>query len=99
MKLEAKATEVGCQTTLSSTVASTLTFVTANLVGDDSDGRRGFKFRNSLQKEGCVTLIVNTWPYCSKVIEMVFINKRILKESLLVINHAQKMMRALRSSI
>ena len=62
MKFEAKATEVHRQTRLlecwllSSTVDSTFTFVTANLVGDDSDGRRGFKFRNSLQKERCVTL-------------------------------------------
>ena len=83
MKFEAKATEVRRQTRLlerwmlTSTVDSIFTFVTANLVGDDSDGRRGFKFRNSLQKEECVTLIVNAWPHSSKVIEM-FFYKRIL---------------------
>ena len=57
MNFEAKATEARRQTRLlerwllSSSVSSIFTFVTANLVGDDSDGRRGFKFRNSLHKE------------------------------------------------
>ena len=61
MKFEAKATVVRRQTRLlerwllSSTANSIFTFVTANLVGDDSDGRRGFKFRNSLQKEMVVS--------------------------------------------